>query len=155
MSDPICGHDRESLRWALGIKSSIESGDIPFTMGGRLSGYHPHLDALAAIGNPEQLAEIVVELLRKCTSADVVVIAPNRSLHRTPSRLDYVVYWGRDHGGTIQIKPPREADADDSSKLLVMQQARAFARHLLDATHDWQFENALALLDKATEQQDQ
>jgi hypothetical protein len=155
MSDPLCGHNRESLRWALATKSSIESGNIPFTMGGRLSGYQPHLDAFDAIGNPEKLAEIVAELLRKCTSADVVVIAPNRSLHRTPSRFDYVVYWDRDHGGTIQIKRPCEADADDSSKLLVMQQARAFARHLLDATHEWQFENALALLDKVTEQRDQ
>jgi hypothetical protein len=64
MHTTICGHEREVLLWALKMKRTLESGHIPFTMGGRISSRESHNDALTAISMPEKLAEIVAELLR-------------------------------------------------------------------------------------------
>ena len=135
MNDTICGHERESLRWALKTKALLETGWRPFTMGGRISPNESYNEALTAIGKPDKLAEIVAELLRICTRADVIVFSPSSNgiiTGRTPSRLDYVVYWDRDHGGTILVKSPCSPDDPDTSKLLTMQQARSFAQALLD-----------------------
>jgi hypothetical protein len=68
---------------------------------------------------------------------------PTRIAERTPSRLDYVVYWDRDHGGTIRIKPPCNPDDPDMSKVLTMQQARAFVLKLLDKPSDQNIERML------------
>ena len=147
MSTEICGHDRDHLRWALNMKSTVESGHIPFTMGGRLAGDDRKNDVFGAVCNPDKLAEIVAELLRKCTSREVVIFSPVPGTGgivagRTPSRLDYVVYWDRDHGG-IQIKPPRNPDDPDMSKVFTMQQARAFLLKLLDSPSEQDIERML------------
>lgn len=148
MSTKICGHDRDHLCWALNMKATIESGHIPFTMGGRLSGDDRKNEAFDAICKPDKLAEIIAELIRKCTVSDVVIFSPVPGTGgivagRTPSRLDYVVYWDRDHGGTIQIKPPRSPVDSDMSKVFTMQQARAFILELLDTPSEQDIERML------------
>lgn len=130
MNPKICGHDRDHLRWAL------RAGEWPaFNWADRE--LQARYDAHEATTDPDKLAEIAAELLRECTGADVVIFSPVPGMGgivagRTPSRLDYVVYWDRNHGGTIQVKPPCSPDDPDMSKLLVMQQARDFVLKLLD-----------------------
>lgn len=134
MSDTICGHERESLRWALNLPNHpIRAfGALSFSEAKRRAPTTAHANALSSVHDPEKLAEIIAELIRESPKEDAVVIAPNRSFQRTPSRLDWVMYWDRDHGGTIQVKSPCGPDDPDTSKLLTMQQARAFASKLLD-----------------------
>jgi hypothetical protein len=145
MSDTICGHERESLHRALKTKATFETGWRPFTMGGRISPNESYNEALTAIDDPDKLAEIIAQLIRENPKEDVVVIAPNRSLHRTPSRLDWVVYWDRNHGGTIQVKPPCGPNDPDTSKLLAMPQARALASKLLDNPTEQDIERMLSV----------
>lgn len=86
LPDTIGGHSREALIWALKTKIALQSGWIPFTMGGRISPHESQNDALKAVCDPAKLAELGrAELIRRGVSADKehhadAVIAHNGSL---------------------------------------------------------------------------
>ena len=133
MSTEICGHDRYDLRIVLNVQSVLDR-ECPRFVPGNAQQLRAHM----AICEPDKLVEIAAELLRERTSREVVIFSPVPGTGgivagRTPSRFDYVVYWDRNHGGTIQIKPPCSPDDPDMSKVFTMQQARAFVLKLLDS----------------------
>lgn len=112
----ICEHDWNTLNCAL----RFDGDPKDFVRRNAADG-----ETFWSTRDPAKLARMMAGLLQNKFGASVVIIAPNRSLHRTPSRLEFVVYWDNDHGGTIQIKPPCGHNDIDMSRVLGMPQARA------------------------------
>lgn len=124
--DAICGHDRETLRWALNQREQTEQfsvSDIPAPSGGK--------GAFEVICDPAKLAAIIAELLRERGIAQHY--DPNMPAwaidveadQLQPNKPIYVSAYEPDKTGPI----PR-------MRWLTMPQARAFALALLDIAKD-------------------
>jgi len=120
--DLICGYKKYVLRWALdpnGGQTCNASDSV-------------RRETWGVTRDAQTLAEILAEVLREHVQCGVLIVALELHWNPTPSRRDYVVYWDRDHGGTIQVKTPCDDNADDYSRLLTLPQARAFVLALLN-----------------------
>jgi hypothetical protein len=93
-------------------------------------------DAHVAIDDPAKLAELMAMGLRARTYGDAIVVAPNRSSNRTPSRRDYVVYWDGERGGMIRVKMPCGTGTGEPLRRLNMSEARAALRAIMATPAD-------------------
>jgi hypothetical protein len=112
----ICGHDRETLQWALAISRETDVGKTVLVLAGHRQGKHAKVIAHDAVHDPAKLAAIIAELLR---SYDV-----GAGCHAT---ADGIMLWEpRTINGHGRLLGKQSAQ-------LTMPQARTFALRLLDA----------------------
>jgi hypothetical protein len=122
MSKTICGHDRETLRWALQLpEHPIRAFDaLTFSEARRRAPSDAHVAALYAAHDPAKLAAIIAELAReRGVSAERVDFDK-----RFESLANVAIFVDN---GAIAI------ETGDALHTLTMTQGRAFALKLLDA----------------------
>lgn len=128
-TDKICGHERETLRWALELpKHPMPVFDsLAVSEARRRAPTDAHVFALNAIHDPAQRSAILVSLVR---SANIDANMSNVRTQPWKAQTNFHVYYGFDNDETIIH---RRVDDKWAETRMYPDKCRAFILALLDS----------------------